>query len=144
MMNKTLILTLGALSFVALSGFHGGCGRSTPERRVVWMERAMHEGLDDALDEIDATEPQRARAHELAKGVAGEAKSLVLGHQAAKEELWTQWSSSKPDSARVHGVIDERLDVLAKVLHRAADAAIELHGMLTPEQRKEVEAEWRR
>src|SRR5262249_20591566 len=94
--------------------------------------------LDDALDDIDATDEQRVRIQAIGSKVVDEALVLYSDHDRVKTELKAEWDSKNPDSAKVHTIIDERLAAFGRVVHRVADAAIEIHGILTPEQRAEV------
>ncbi len=49
-----------------------------------------------------------------------------------------QWKSTKPDAALIHRTIDERTEGVRRFLHALADAVIDTHQTLTPEQRQEV------
>lgn len=139
-MNKTATAALfTAAAFVMLSGFHGGCGSASPEQRAKRITRMVHDHTDDFLDDVDATDAQRAKVHGLADGVINQAMPLIPEQQRAKEELIAQWKSKSPDASRVHAIIDERITAATKVVHAAADALLELHRTLTPEQRKEID-----
>jgi Spy/CpxP family protein refolding chaperone len=90
------------------------------------------------MDDLDATPQQTARAQALAKGLVVEAKPLAKQGLEARDTLIAEWKSPRPDSAKVHAVVDAQLDAVRGLVHRAADAAIELHALLTPQQRDEV------
>ena len=139
-MKKQLAATLFATAaFLMLTGFHSrGCGSSSPEQRAKRATRMVHEYTDDFLDEVDATDDQRNKVHGLADRVLEQAMPLIPEQQKAKQELIAQWKSKSPDSARVHAIIDERVTAVTKVIHTGADALIELHRLLTPEQRAEI------
>ena len=44
----------------------------------------------------------------------------------------------EPDAKKLHALVDERVDEMRALAHQAVDSAIELHGVLTPEQRAEI------
>jgi periplasmic protein CpxP/Spy len=139
-MKKTLTTTLfAATALVMLTGWHGGCGHSTPEEKAKRAQRMVSYYTDDFLDEIDATDDQRTKVHALTDRVVQQALPLIPEQQRAKQELIAQWKSKQPDAATVHSIIDERIDAVRKVVHVGADALIELHKLLTPEQRKEID-----
>jgi Spy/CpxP family protein refolding chaperone len=136
--KKLLPVLLASMAFVMLTGFYGRCGSDNAEGRAKKITRIAHAHVDDFLDDVDATGEQRGKIATLTDRVLGEGLPLIGEHQQAKKVLLDQWRSEKPDAAKVHSVIDERVDGIRRVLHTVADAAIELHQLLTPEQRKEI------
>ncbi len=54
-------------------------------------------------------------------------------------EVLAQWESANPDRARLHALVDQRIDAMRAFAHQAVDAGIEVHGVLTPEQRAKLE-----
>jgi periplasmic protein CpxP/Spy len=62
--------------------------------------------------------------------------------RGSKEEvraaLVEQWRSERPDPAAVHALVDQMVEEFRGFAHQAADAAMELHQTLTPEQRAEL------
>ncbi|MCC6336959.1 MAG: periplasmic heavy metal sensor [Myxococcales bacterium] len=133
---KTLMLT-GALGLTLAVGATG-CGRGAD--RLERAEKLVDWKVADAMDDLDATPRQAERAQGLAKGLVVEARPLVKQALEARDVLIAEWKTNKPDSAKVHAVVDSQLDAARGFVHRVADAAIELHGLLTPEQRDEVTA----
>jgi Spy/CpxP family protein refolding chaperone len=141
-MKKTLTISLLAValtSMVALTGFGGGCGHNhSPAERAEWMKKRAVSHVDDALDDLDATDDQRVKVQALTANILGDATGLLEDHQRAKLELKAQWDSKSPDSQRVHAIVDARVDALSKILHKVADAGLQLHGILTAEQRADI------
>jgi Spy/CpxP family protein refolding chaperone len=137
-----LTRSLALLTTLALVGL-AGCGRIDPndpkDRARISQRAADH--LDDALDEVDATDAQRQALAGLEGPVLTEAFRFFEGQPAAKATLWGQWGSAAADPATVHAVVDERVESLRKIMHAAADAALKAHATLTPEQRAELAAE---
>lgn len=133
-------LTLGALALVAvvaLTGFRGGCGR--PDHRDPAQVAAFATArLDDALDDVDATPDQRARIQAIKDRVLARAQALRAGREDARQALLAEWSAASVDRAKVHALVDARAAELQALAHEVADAAIEAHGVLTPEQRAKL------
>lgn len=102
------------------------------------IDRFVTAHLDDALDDLDATAPQRQRVHQLKDKLLEDGAALRQGQRDARRQLVAQWDSDRPDAARVHALVDARIEALRAFAHEAADAGLELHGMLTPEQRAKV------
>ncbi|MEW5739210.1 MAG: Spy/CpxP family protein refolding chaperone [Myxococcota bacterium] len=133
---KTLMLT-GALGLTLAVGATG-CGRGAD--RLERAEKMADWKVADAMDELDATPQQTERAQALAKGLVIDAKPLVKQGLEARDALISEWKASRPDSTKIHALVDAQLEAVRGFVHKVADAAIELHGLLTPEQRDEVTA----
>ena len=130
------LLPLGALALVAvvtLTGFRG-CGH--PDHRdPAQMSAFVTERLNDTLDDLDATPAQRTQLQAIKDRLLPDVQKLHATRQATHQALLAEWSAEKVDRAKVHALIDERADELRALAHEAADAAIEAHDALTPEQR---------
>jgi periplasmic protein CpxP/Spy len=121
-MRKTAPFLLAlAAGFALLTGFGGGCGHHRPDPARVDRMVAAH--LDDALDDLGASDAQRAQ---------------VAGQQQARRGLLALWDADRPDAASAYAIIDARIEALRTFAHQAADEAIKLHDTLTPEQRAKV------
>jgi Spy/CpxP family protein refolding chaperone len=134
--TAAVVAGLAVVGLLLLSGFYwgGGHGRWGGVR----MARVVTAHLDNALDDLEATDAQRTQVHALKDRVLTGADGLRAGHGQARDELLAQWKQPAPDAARVHAVVDGRVDALRAFAHQAADAALELHRILTPEQRAEL------
>jgi periplasmic protein CpxP/Spy len=106
----------------------GGPARS---RMVSWF-------VSGTLDDLKATDAQRAKVLAVKDRLLAQAEKLREGHEAAHAELSTQWSSDKVDTAMLHALVDARVDELRGVLHQAVDGLAEVHDTLTPEQRRQL------
>ena len=143
-MKKILTVGSAILAVVLLSGFgwrgghHGGWGRD-PERIkqfVTWR-------LDDKLEDLKATEAQKKSIHALKDRLFEDGKQVMADHQAVRAEAFAQLSSEQPDAAKLHALVDARFDAMRALAHKATDAALEAHKVLTPEQRKALADEFR-
>jgi Spy/CpxP family protein refolding chaperone len=136
-MKRSIPFLLALLAgFTLLTGFRGGCGGHHPDPARV--DRMISAHLDDALDDLNATDAQRARIHDLKDRLVKDGQALAAGQREARRQLVAQWDSEKPEAAKVHALVDARIDALRAFAHQAADAALELHGTLTPEQRAKI------
>jgi periplasmic protein CpxP/Spy len=139
-MKKSLpLLAAVAAGFVFLSGFGGGCGRHR-SHDPAQVNAMVTERLDEALSDLDATPAQRDRLHAIKDRLLANVQDLHAGQDAARAEVLAQWKSDQPDAARLHALVDARIDALRAVAHQAVDAGVEAHGILTPEQRAKVTA----
>ena len=136
-MKKTVPVLLGLAALFALAtGFRGGCGGHRHDPAAI--DRMVTSHLEDALDDFEATPAQKAQVMTLKDRLLQQVVVLRQGSQETKKELLAQWDSASPDRARVHALIDARVDAMRAFAHEAADAAVDLHGILTPEQRAKI------
>ena len=135
-MNRILSTLAGAVGVVALAGF-GRCG---PPRSHGPAEMAafVTDRVDDALDDLDATPAQRTQIRAIEDRLLARAAAMHEGREAAGAELLAEWQSQDPDRAKLHALVDQRIDELRAFAHEAVDDGIEVHGILSPEQRAKV------
>jgi Spy/CpxP family protein refolding chaperone len=142
MMKKLAIAGSAVLAVVLLSGFafRGGHGWGhNPERikqMVTWR-------LNDKLDDIDATDAQRQSINAVKDRLFDEGAALMEEQKGARAEAFNQLASENPDPQKLHALVDARIDAMRAFAHKMTDAALEVHGTLTPEQRKELADEFR-
>ena len=141
-MNRLLLTLAGLAGVVALAGW-GRCGhpcsRDPAERAA--MVRAV---VDDALDDLSATDDQRTRIHAVEERMLAKAATLHAERETIRAELMAQWQSPTADRARLHAMVDQRFEELKALAHEAVDAGVEVHDVLTPEQRAKVTAKMER
>ncbi|MFY2561747.1 Spy/CpxP family protein refolding chaperone [Corallococcus terminator] len=143
MMKKLAIAGSAVVAVVLLSGFafrggHHGWGHN-PER----IKQMVSWKLNDKLDDIDATDAQRQSINAVKDRLFDEGAKLAQEQHAVRSDVVTQLESDKPDAQKLHALVDERIDAMRAFAHQATDAALEVHGTLTPEQRKELATEFR-
>jgi Spy/CpxP family protein refolding chaperone len=141
-MKKALVASLALapllVGVVVLTGFRGGCGHSHGGHDPARMAAFVTDHVDDALDDLEATPEQRARVHAVKDRLLARGQALREARAGAHAEVLAQWRSETPDAARLHAMVDERLEGMRALAHEAVDAGLEVHGTLTPEQRAEV------
>lgn len=133
--TRALVHVLVALALV-VTGFRGGCGGHGHDPASV--DRMVTSRIEDALEDLDATPAQKGQVMALKDRVLQQGMALRQGGRETKQELLAQWDSAAPDRARVHALIDARADAMRAFAHQAADAAVDLHAILTPEQRARI------
>lgn len=136
-MKRTFTLGLVAAS-IALVGGLAWAGARLEDRHADRARQFVTWKLEDALDDIDATDTQRQTAMSLKDQLFDEGLKVRATHQRVREELVAQWKADRMDAPKVHALVDELLDGVRAFAHEAADAAITLHDTLTPEQRQKV------
>jgi len=142
-MKKTIGIAAGALlvaaGFVTLTGFAGcrghGHGHGRDPAEVAAFVGAR---VDDALDDLDATPDQRTRVNAVKDRLLAAGQQARTGNPEAHQALLAEWKSSSPDAAKLHALVDARIDAMRAFAHQAVDGGIEVHGILTPEQREKV------
>lgn len=131
------LVAAGAL--VALTGFRGGCGgHHRGGRDPAQVAAFVTDRVDDVLDDLDATPDQRARIHAVKEEMLAAGRKARERRGATHETLLSEWRSATPDRARLHALVDERMEELRALAHEAVDAGAEVHAVLTPEQREKL------
>jgi protein CpxP len=133
------VAALVAVGAVALTGFAGGCGahRFGP-RDPAQMAAFVTGRVDDLLDDIDATPEQRTRINEVKDRLLAAGTKLHGEHAQVHDAIRAEWTKDQPDAARLHALVDGRAEEMKAFAHQAVDAGVEVHGILTPEQRAKL------
>ncbi len=142
MKKKLAIAGSAVLAVLLLSGFafRGGHGWGRDPERIKQMVTWK---LNDKLEDLDATDAQRNSINAVKDRLFAEGVGLMEEQHAARVEAFTQLSSDAPDAQKLHALVDARIDAMRAFAHKMTDAALEVHGTLTPEQRKELATEFR-
>jgi hypothetical protein len=100
-----------------------------------------------ALSKIDADEQQRESAEQIKVRLLERFDQAQLGRASVRKEFVDAFERPEPDSQRLHALLDERARIYEEAAHAVLDGALELHGVLSPEQRAEIvemlERRWR-
>jgi len=132
------VLLVGGL--VALTGFSGRfCGRGHGHGRdPAAVSAFVTDHVEDTLDDLDATPEQRARIMAVKDRLLEAAKGLHGDRKEAHDALVAEWKAATPDAARLHALVDARAEEMRALAHQAVDAGVEVHDILTPEQREKL------
>jgi Spy/CpxP family protein refolding chaperone len=137
-MKRTLWMSLaGLVAVLALAGF-GRCGGPSPHDPSQ-VAAYVTERVDDTLDDLDATPAQRLQIHAITDRLLAQGMALHQEGEPLPAEVKAQWESATPDKARLHALVDQRADAMRAFAHQAVDAGVEIHDVLTPEQRARLE-----
>jgi Spy/CpxP family protein refolding chaperone len=136
-MNRTVITLAGLAGVFTLAGWGGRCGHPRSHDPAE-MAAFVTDRVDDALDDLDATDAQRQQIHAIKDRLLAKAAGLHDGKEKVHAEVLAQWQSPNPDRARLHAIVDERFAAMRALAHDAVDAGVDVHGILTPEQRAKL------
>jgi periplasmic protein CpxP/Spy len=141
MKKKIAIAASAVLAVVLLSGFRGGgWGWSRDPERIKQM---ITWRLNDKLDDLQATDAQKQAVNSVKDRLFEQGKLMAQEHETVRVEVLTQLESDYPDAQKLHGIVDSRIDAVRAFAHQVVDAALEVHKVLTPDQRKELSTEYR-
>jgi periplasmic protein CpxP/Spy len=135
-MPRTLATLAAVGGLAALAAVGGGCGHHHP-RDPAEAAAFVTARVDDLLDDLNATDAQRTQVHALKDRLLADALKLRAGGEPIHAELLAQWSGT-PDAARLDALVDERAEAMRAFAHEVVDAGVQLHGILTPEQREKL------
>ena len=132
----TAVALAAVLAVVALGG--AGCGRHEHPRDPAQVAAFVNARVDDVLDDLDATPDQRTQIHAIAQQLLASAQAVHADHDQTKATILAEWKAEKPDAAKLHALVDARIDALRTVAHQAVDSGIQAHDVLTPAQREKL------
>jgi len=126
-MKRSMALT-GLILAVGLN-----VGGAAPAQRP---EAELHPGR--LLEGIELTEAQLdgVRAWHQARRAARQEQREQ--RRAEREAIRAELAKDRPDAAKLHALVDAQQDRARAAAHDRIDAWLELHGMLTPEQRAQL------
>jgi Spy/CpxP family protein refolding chaperone len=139
-MKKTILIGAASIAAIALLAAFGGKyyeSRHDPKEAY----RFITSRVNSMLDDIKATDDQRAQVNALKDKLWQEGVSLKKSHQGLHQDLLMQWDAQQIDPAKAHALVDQRMDALRAFAHDAVDSGIQLHDLLTPDQRELVKSE---
>lgn len=102
------------------------------------MEKHVDRKLERALDWLDATDVQRAAVAKVKDRLVPQFQALRSQRGDLRAFALSQLTSDKPDAAAIHAEIDARFEAMRALALETADGLIEVHGILTPEQRDRI------
>ena len=120
---------------------HGGWGGGGDP---ALLQRRITSHVEEVLEDIEATPEQKAKILAIKDRLLEKAKALHAGRADRMKALLAQWESPDVDTAKLHSMIDARAQEMQAFAHEAADALVEVHGILTPDQRAKIAKKWQR
>jgi hypothetical protein len=126
-----LAATAGMVASCGGHGMHHGKDPEKVRKYVLWK-------VDDHLDDLDATAEQKREILQIAERVLADGVRLHEGKGAHHEALLAELESGGPDSAVLHGMLDEHLEQFRGFGHRTIDALLEAWNLLDENQRGDL------
>ncbi|MEO1173944.1 MAG: Spy/CpxP family protein refolding chaperone, partial [Myxococcota bacterium] len=68
-----------------------------------------------------------------------DALPMIKEHRSMKRDFRAMLMVESPDREEIRALIDERFAEFKQLAYKAADAALKVHGELTPEQVRELD-----
>jgi Spy/CpxP family protein refolding chaperone len=113
-----------------------GCGWRHHRRfDPAHADHEVSEHIEDVLDDVKATDAQRAQIMGIKNRLLPEAMALAASQQKVRQEVVSQLASDHPDRARLHALADQQVEALRALVHKSVDGVVDAHDVLTPEQR---------
>jgi len=130
------VVTLATVTALAgfARGWHHSCRDANPEQMAAFATKRV----DRMLDKLDATDAQRVTIQGIKDDFLAKALPMKAQAQDFHAGVFELLQQDTPDAATLHSRIDLQLDALRTLAHDAADAALEVHDTLTPDQRAQL------
>lgn len=132
-MNKSVIaaVVVGLLSVTMLAGWRSYGGPMDPAK----VSRIVGARVDNALDDVDATDTQRTQIKAISERLVKDGFELRKSKAETKKAVLAQWESSAPDKSKLYALVDARLADFKAFAYKVVDAGVEVHGILNAKQR---------
>ena len=130
------IAGLSALPFAIAHAAGHGCHGWGPPKTAEDVRDRMGGVEDHLLDKVDATDEQRARVDGVLDGLAPDLFRYHTEGREVHEDLKSALLAA--DAAGVEAARVDALSLVDEASRRITGAAVEIAGVLTPEQRQEL------
>ncbi len=140
-----VIAALAALTMLGAAGY--GAARAAQALHhpgPAMMAKFVSWKVGDTLDSIKATDAQRAVVGAAKDRLLAEAQKQADAHVAVHEAMLAQWNADTVDRAKLHALVDARIDDFRASAHLAIDSLSDVHDVLTPAQRAQVADEFQK
>jgi protein CpxP len=135
---KRGLVGAGAVAgLVVLTGF-GPFRHGHHRMDAAKIQKMADRRADDVLDDLDATDAQRASIKPLVAATVKDGTALHEGNKATRQLFLTEWQKDNPDAAALHTAVDGRMDDVRAFAHTVVDRVLQAHAVLTPKQRAVV------
>jgi Spy/CpxP family protein refolding chaperone len=141
MMSAKLVLALAAggvgMLGVGAWGAHAQ-GRFGGHRDPLMMRKFIDFAVNEKLDAIGATDAQKQKVREVKDRLMKDGRALHESHAVLRDKVLALLAQDNPDAAQLKALIRERTDAVSRFGDEAADAIVEIHAVLTTEQRQKL------
>lgn len=130
---------LGIAGFGLLVGALIACGaRDRTEMTTQELREHFRRGLEKVLDRLDATDQQRKQIRAVVARLEPRHEKLHAARKQAMATMTGEWGRKQMDPQVVDKATGQMLDELVASRADLTAALVEIHGILTPEQRAQV------
>jgi len=129
---------LGKIALVTATIALGGLAACSHDHKQ-FDEKMVKKHVISKLEEINATEEQKAKICPLVEGIIGDCRDLLQRNKGLLRKVAGCLLLEKPDAAWLHKTVDEKTQEAAAFLHRSVDSFIEISGALNGEQRAKLQ-----
>ena len=131
-MKKILAAALAAVALV------GGALALTAFRAHRDPAAFVTARVEKMLSEVNATDAQRQQILAIEDKLLADGKALHASQAGTHQQLLALWQADQPDAAQVHQLVNARTDAMKSFANEIADAILQVHDILTPDQRAQV------
>jgi hypothetical protein len=135
MTHRTMLTIAGVVVVVAAAGT--ACDRGRLRGAHVQHGHAFAH-VERALDTVDASDVQRARARTILSKALTDLEPWPHAMDRLRADLAAAWRSEAPDRDELHRRVDHEIEALRMLGHALVDDGLALHGVLTSEQRRRL------
>jgi Spy/CpxP family protein refolding chaperone len=136
-MKRRTAIGLAAAVAVSLAAGAGAVAHGTHAGlRHGIMKRMIAAGLDEALDEAQVTAQQRTAIHAARDRVFATLEGMRTERRQHLEDVLGLFEADQLDAARAEALHREAEAARARMHAAIHQAVVEVHGILTPAQRK--------
>ncbi len=133
----------GALGFGAWRTHAHGGFRGHGFGGPAMMHKFLDFAVNEKLDEIGANEAQKQKVLEIKDRLVKSVHAFRDGRGPLHDELLALVEKDNLEPGELKAAVHARAQEMVKLADEAAEAVSELHGVLTPEQRKQLLADAR-
>ena len=126
------VVILGALVAISVVA----CGGHGHDMSPQMMKRLFLGHVDDVMDDIDATDAQRATFEATAEEILAEALEMKKTHKAHEKEMLTLLKAPSPDRDAIKAHIQDKLDRVEDFAIRSVDKILDAYETLDSGQRQ--------
>lgn len=123
----------------------GGCRHRCHHRDMSEKELAemFKDRAEDVLDEVDATDQQFRAVNGILDGLAADLMPLKKEHKPLHDRFAKALEADRIDRQEIEAIRKTMMDLIDRATTSGLGALADVGDVLTPEQRRELVAEWR-
>src|SRR5260370_26317728 len=142
-MKRTAVIGIAVLAFAAVTG--AAAAAAAAAQRAYRDPKQVHDFInrrvDRLMDQINATDAQRTQIKQIKEKLCSEGMDLKSSQRAVRRDLLAGWDAPQVNADDVNARVDKQVEAFRAFAHDVANASIQLHDILTPEQRAQVKTE---